>query len=98
MEYKNDNLEELLEYIDPAELDYQEWCSVGMALKDSGYDVDIWDSWSMKDSARYKHGECEKKWKSFNGNDNPVTAGTIVKMALDGGFRPVRKSGGKSLE
>lgn len=98
MNYKNDNLDELLEYIDPAELSYQEWCSVGMALKDSGYDVSVWEQWSLRDPARYHVGECEKKWKSFNGADEPVTAGTIVKMALDGGYRaPQQKSFDKAL-
>ena len=91
MDYKNDNLDELLEYIDPALLSYQEWCGVGMALKDSGYDVSVWDTWSMRDGARYHSGECEKKWRSFNGADTPVTAGTIVKMALDNGYKPRTK-------
>ena len=45
MDYKDDNLDELLDYIDPAALTYQEWCGVGMALKDSGYDCSLWDSW-----------------------------------------------------
>lgn len=99
MEYKNDNLEELLEYINPAELSYQDWCGVGMALKDSGYDVGLWDQWSMRDPARYHVGECEKKWKSFNGADKPITAGTIVKMAIEGGYRSTQsKTAGKALE
>lgn len=97
MNYKNDNLEELLDYIDPTELDYQEWCSIGMALKDSGYDVSVWEAWSMRDAARYHQGECEKKWRSFNGSDSPVTAGTIVKMALDGGYVPKSKTPDKPL-
>ena len=96
MNYKNDNLEELLDYIDPTELNYQEWCSIGMALKDSGYDVSVWEAWSMRDAARYHQGECEKKWRSFNGSDSPVTAGTIVKMALDGGYVPKSKTPNRS--
>ena len=92
MEYKNDNLDELLDYIDPGSLTYQEWCGIGMALKDSGYDVSLWDSWSQRDAPRYHPGECEKKWRTFSGSEHPVTAGTIVKMALDGGFQPQRSS------
>lgn len=88
MNYKNDNLDEMLDYIDPVVLDYQEWLSIGMALKDAGYDVSLWDSWSASDSARYHKGECEKKWQSFNGSNKPVTAGTIVKLALDNGYSP----------
>lgn len=86
--HKNDNLDELLEYIDPASLNYQEWLNVGMALKHSGYDISSWKLWSQRDPVRYHAGECEIKWKSFNGSDTPVTAGTIVKMALKCGYRP----------
>lgn len=92
MEYKNDNLDELLDYIDPGSLTYQEWCGIGMALKDSGYDVSLWDSWSQRDMPRYHPGECEKKWRSFSGSEHPVTAGTIVKMALDSGYQPQRSA------
>lgn len=90
MDYKNDNLDELLDYINPAELSYQDWCGIGMALKDAGYDCMVWDAWSARDGARYHAGECEKKWRTFSGSDHPITAGTIVKMALDNGFQPPR--------
>lgn len=96
MERKNDNLEELLQYIDPADLTYQEWCGIGMALKDAGYDVSAWDHWSARDGARYHAGECAKKWRSFNGADTPVTAGTIIHMALENGYQPPRKEHGSA--
>lgn len=79
---------ELLEILDkmPAyELSYDEWTQVGMALKQEGYTAADWDKWSRNDP-RYKEGECEKKWRSFNGNATPVTAGTIVQMAKDRGI------------
>ena len=74
-----------LTYIDPAELEYQEWVNVGMALKHEGYSVTDWDLWSRSDR-RYHNGECEKKWESFNGSSSPVTAGTIIQMAKDKGM------------
>ena len=74
-----------LTYIDPAELEYQEWVNVGMALKHEGYSVTDWDLWSRSDR-RYHNGECEKKWESFNGSNSPVTAGTIIQMAKDKGM------------
>ena len=98
MNYKNDNLDELLDYIDPAELSYQDWLGVGMALKDSGYDVSVWEAWSARDAARYHAGECEKKWKGFNGSDKPVTAGTIVHLAMQGGFLPTPQNINKVLD
>lgn len=84
------SLTELLEYIDPASLNYQEWVNVGMALKHEGCPCDVWDDWSRRDTARYHPDDCEKKWKTFNGSASPVTAGTIVQMAKDNGWRPNR--------
>ncbi|BBB91032.1 MAG TPA: AAA family ATPase [Methylomusa anaerophila] len=78
----------LLEYIDPANLSYQEWVNVGMALKLEGYTASDWDNWSRRDSARYRSGECFKKWTSFHGSNTPVTGGTIVDMAKAGGWEP----------
>lgn len=80
-----ENLLKILEYISPADCDYQEWVNVGMALKHEGFSVDDWDRWSQSDS-RYHSGECQKKWDSFNGSSAPVTAGTIVQMAKDRGY------------
>lgn len=79
---------EILKHIDPAALDYQEWVNVGMALKGEGYSYSDWDSWSKSDTARYHDGECEKKWRSFNGSAAPVTAGTIIQYAKEQGWQP----------
>ena len=37
------DLQEIIEYIHPADCTYQEWVNVGMALKHEGYPVDVWD-------------------------------------------------------
>jgi len=81
------NLTDLLEYVDPAALDYQEWVNVGMALKHEGYTASDWDKWSASDS-RYKPGECFRKWMSFEGSGSPVTGATITQMAKDNGWLP----------
>lgn len=89
-----------LDFIDPAELTYDEWTQVGMALKDAGQTCSVWDEWSRRDGARYHSGECWRKWDSFGGSASPVTAGTIVKMAKDRGLgRPDREIGwGDAIE
>lgn len=87
---KQYDLRELLNYISPAMLNYQEWCNVGMALKHEGYSASDWDDWSKADS-RYHKGECFKKWDSFHGSGTPITAGTIVQMAKENGWRPPEK-------
>lgn len=84
------SLLELIEYINPADLDYQEWVNIGMALKHEGHSVSDWDAWSRRDISRYHAGECERKWNSFNGSASPVTGGTIVQMAMEHGWEPDR--------
>lgn len=89
---KQYNLLELLDYINPSELSYQEWTNVGMALKHEGYEASDWDSWSAQDSERYKRGECFTKWNSFNETAGDiVTGGTIFDYAKRGGFVPQKK-------
>ena len=86
---ENMNLIPLLDYIDPAFCTYQEWVNVGMALKLEGYSADDWDAWSLRDAGRYHAGECEKKWRTFDGKTStPVTGATIVDMAKRGGWTP----------
>ena len=41
------SLTEIIEYIDPGSLSYQDWVNVGMALKLEGYPVSGWDQWSQ---------------------------------------------------
>ena len=81
-------LESALAAIDPASLDYQGWTAVGMALKDAGQPVGVWDAWSARDAARYHPGECARKWESFHGSDSPVTASSIFALARARGWRP----------
>lgn len=82
------NIIEVLEHINPARLDYQDWVNVGMALKEEGHTASDWDSWSRRDSRRYHPGECFRKWDTFRGTLSPVTGGTIVQMAKDQGWMP----------
>lgn len=92
------DLTRALDFIDPADLSYQDWVNVGMGLKEAGYPVSAWDDWSRRDPRRYHAGECQRKWNSFQGSAGvPVTGGTIVKMAMDGGWRPVASQPGHEL-
>ena len=95
MEHRTDLLE-ILQHIDPAMLDYQDWINVGMALKAEGYDCSAWDTWSQADSHRYHPGDCARKWESFRGSSTPITGGTIVQLAKEQGWAPA--SGGHALD
>ncbi len=88
MTENNLDLSELLEYIDPGALDYTDWLSVGMALKEAGYACSVWDAWSRRDPERYHAGDCFRKWDSFKGTAVPITGGTLVQMAKEHGWTP----------
>ena len=91
-----EDIRNLLNYIDPASCSYEEWTQVGMALKEEGYSVSVWDDWSRQDYRRYHDRECVRKWNTFQGNAQPVTGGTIYQMAVDRGYRP--EQGGYDLD
>ena len=76
----------MLDYIDPATLDYSDWIKVGAVLHDLGADFSLWDAWSQKDAARYK-GERETagKWRSFRRGSGATIAG-LHALARDGGY------------
>ncbi len=90
------DLQTPLEWLDPCQLDYQQWLSVGMALKTEGYDLGIWENWSQRDSSRYHSGECAKKWNGFRGS--AITGGTLVQMAKEQGFRMEGSDTGMCLD
>lgn len=95
----NIDLNVILDFLNPALLDYTEWLNTGMALKEEGYSCSVWDEWSAKDSARYHPGECEKKWRTFgNYGGTVVTGGTLVQLALDRGWKPQGNTEDRALD
>lgn len=88
MENNQYDLLEVLNYINPAELSYQDWVNVGMALNYEGYDVSVWEEWSSRDPGRYHAGECTRKWRTFSGSNLPVKGGTLVQLAREQGWTP----------
>jgi len=69
---------------------YEEWLRVGMALKQSGYDLSVWDEWSKKADAVYEPNACAAKWDTFRDLGRAVTARSILYSAEQHGF--VRRS------
>lgn len=78
---------ELLDRLDPSQLDYNEWLAVGMAVHAEGGTESDWDRWSQRDGKRYKANECRRKWAGFRRDSGGVGAGTVAKMILDRGGR-----------
>ncbi len=69
--------------------DHDDWVRVGMALHSVGDPalLDDWDQWSAGDPSKYTPGECQKRWRSFNGG-GAVTLGTLVHWAWGDGPKP----------
>jgi hypothetical protein len=67
--------------------DYEVWVKIGMALHHAtgGAAFDLWDRWS-KQSAKYDSEEMDSKWHSFGRSANPVTLGTLMHYAEEGGY------------
>lgn len=85
MEHENE-LKEALDFLSPSALNYEEWTTVGMALKQAGFPVTAWDQWSARDAGRYHKGECTRKWESFHGSAQPVTENSIFQLAYQQGW------------
>jgi len=83
-------------YLDSEVDGYDSWLKIGMALhsKFGMAGVDLWDSWSRR-SAKYQDGECHKKAKGFSASGS-VKFATVVKMAVNAGAEPVRRSRSKT--
>ena len=82
------SLQEVLVHLPAADCNYQEWTTVGMALKAEGLPCSVWDDWSKADN-RYHPGECERKWRTFRRED--ARAGSVIQIALDHGWMPEQK-------
>ena len=84
---ESQELQSALDSLSPAGLSYQEWCTVGMALKEAGQPVSLWEDWSRRDAGRYHPGECARKWESFHGSGTPVTVNSIFALARAHGWQ-----------
>lgn len=78
----DDVVRDMLDHIPIESLDYNEWLSIGMGLKNDKYPFEIWDEWSAKDKreGQYKGTEdTRKKWDSFD--KEGYTLGTARDLA-----------------
>ena len=67
--------------------DFTQWIKVGLVCHNEGIDINVWEEWS-KHSSKYKAGECQKRWKTFGGRDEPVRWATLVRDAKQHGYVP----------
>jgi hypothetical protein len=88
MDVSHDDIAAMLGYINGTEMHYDEWIKVGMAIHHSlgGHGYDLWDAWSQK-SPKYDATGMDHKWHSFGKSSNPVTIGTLIHYAEQGGWK-----------
>ena len=74
-----------LDYIDPNDLDYNQWLSVITAGKAAGLSWQQVDTWSRRGGVRYTEGEVESRW---DGLHLDVSWGAVVNLAKINGYTP----------
>lgn len=84
---KVEDIKKALSFI-PADIEYNEWSSIGMALHDfSGgatWACELFDSWS-KTGSKYKEYEPLKKWDTYT-VDGGITINTLFALARTYGY------------
>ena len=78
-----------LDFIDPNDLDYNQWLSVITACKHAGVSIAHTDAWSRRGGVRYTEGEVETRWQ---GLQLDVSWGAVVNLAKSNGYKPPRQN------
>lgn len=82
-----DDLNDVLAHIPNADLDYDDWISVGFAIHHctGGAGYQLWERWSEQ-SQKFNPEKMSQKWHSFGKSSSAVTFGTLVYMARANGY------------
>lgn len=89
----------MLAHVDP-DCIYDTWIRIGMAIHHAtgGTGQALWDAWSSK-GAKYDGARMDAHWHSFGRSSNPVTLGTLIHHAEEGGWKvPVEFGGAEASE
>jgi putative DNA primase/helicase len=78
-----EQVEKALFFISP-DLPLEDWKRIGAALKDDGFDFEMFDRWSSK-GASYKFKECRAWWKSFKAGGTHIA--TLFWYAKQNGYK-----------
>jgi len=78
---------------------YDTWIRVGMAIHHAtgGTGQALWDKWSAK-GEKYDARKMDTHWHSFGRSANPVTLGTLIHHAEEGGWKVPVEFGGSEIE
>ena len=81
------DIEGMLACVNP-DVTYDVWIRIGMAIHHAtgGTGQTLWDKWSSK-GEKYDARKMDTHWHSFGRSSNPVTLGTLVHHAEEGGWK-----------
>ena len=88
MDVSHQDVANMVHHIANDNLEYDEYIRIGMAIHHvlNGDGFAIWDEWSQR-SAKYDDKSMEMKWHSFGRSAMPVTVGTLIHFAEQGGWK-----------
>lgn len=88
MDVTEQDISEMLSHIDP-DCGHETWVRIGMAIHDAtgGTAFSLWDNWSSGGSKYPCTETLEKRWHSFGKASMPVTIGTLIHYATEGGWK-----------
>ena len=87
--YTPRQIKKMLDFIDPDDLEYDEWLIVLQAVHSqypNSIGFELADRWSQRGD-RYEQGEVEVRWKSFD-EAGEIRVGSLIHFAQQGGFNP----------
>jgi hypothetical protein len=78
----------MLSHVDP-DCEYDQWIKIGMAIHHAthGTGFDHWDNWSRGGRKYTGLSVTDHHWHSFGKSSNPVTIGTLIHYAEQGGYK-----------
>lgn len=87
-EWSLDDIQSMLNVVNSDGI-YDDWLSIGMALKDHGVPFEIYDAWCSNGTKYAGTIATRKKWDSFKRNGR--TIGTLYYHAKNSGWEPTNK-------
>jgi len=91
-EFEGD-LADVVAHIPNPDADYDEFIEVGMGINDTDPSAfSLWDNWAQK-SSKYDGDDMLMKWDSFGKNPSKITIGTLIKKAMENGYKLPARGG-----
>lgn len=87
MDVSEADLADMLRHVSP-DVDHETWYRLGMAVHHAtgGTGMAVWDNWSAGGAKYPGQHTIAQRWHSFGKGGNPVTMGTLVYHAQQGGW------------